>query len=109
MKNASHRVDDTRRAASHGNSPAPQAPVPSFLIENFQRVAYGSKTATFKVRLSHVDFDADLFMPEAKAPFVTPASIRAKYDGAFKRTTRISSDLGTALLKVALRLYEEGE
>jgi hypothetical protein len=107
MKNASHRADDTRRGTDTVGSPIVDSSLPAFAIECFQRVQYGSKVATFKVVLPHIELDAEMFMPEGKAPFVSSGSVRSKYDGAYKRTARFSPEFGAALCAEALRLYVE--
>jgi hypothetical protein len=107
MKNASHRADDTRRSTDSLDSVVVDSFLPAFAIKSFQRVQYGSKVATFKVVLRYVELDAELFMPEGKAPFVSPGSVRSKYDGAYKRTARFSPEFGAALRVEALRLYLE--
>lgn len=84
---------------------AAEVPLPEFSVERFERVQFGSKRATFWVRLAHVELSADLFAPEGKEPFVAPGSVRSRYSGVFERTSRFSPDLSAALLEVALDLY----
>jgi hypothetical protein len=73
----------------------------------FERVEYGAKRAQFVVMFPHVEINADLFLPENRAPFVMPGSVRAKFDGAYKRTARFSPELQLAILEDALSLYGE--
>ena len=107
MKNASHQDADTRRGTTVPDSCEAQALLPSFEIVRFERVAYGSKRGQFVVVFPHLEISADLFLPENGAPFVAPGSVRAKFDGQYKRTTRFSDELQFAILKDALSLYGE--
>jgi len=107
MKNASHQGDDTRRGTSVPDSCEAQAPLPSFEIVRFERVEFGSKRGQFVVVFPHVEVNADLFLPENRAPFVMPGSVRAKFDGTYKRTSRFSPELQIAILEHALSLYGE--
>jgi hypothetical protein len=60
-----------------------------FAIIGLHRVAYGSKAAEFSIETPIALIEADLFEPEGREAFIQPRSVRCKYSGEWKRTTRL--------------------
>jgi len=81
--------------------------VPPFTIRDFRRVEYGSKRAEFTVALPGLEVETDLFIPDSRPAFSTPASVRNQYDGgAWTRKARFERPLAEAITEAALRIYE---
>jgi hypothetical protein len=73
------------------------APVP-FRITALQRVKYGSKTAEFSVETPVGVFEADLFTPQGREPFVQARSVRDKFSGQWRRTVAFDRNFAARIL-----------
>ncbi len=108
MKNAPPPNTEAVRSTLVDVHSESETPLPAFTISDFTRVDYGSKVAQFKICFPHLEMEAGLYCPIGKPPFATPASIRDRYLGAYRRTARFSDELREAILGEALRLYDGG-
>ncbi len=95
MKKDAPQVDAARDAVRDSFRALASFP---FRIVTLQRVAYGSKTAEFLVETPLGVFEADLFAPEGREPFVQTRSVRDKYTGQWRRTVTLDRAFAVRVL-----------
>ncbi len=89
-----------------------ESPAPSFRLIEATRVSYGSKAAELSIEIDGLgSLDLDYFRPvNGKPPFVAGRSIRAKFGGAFVRTTHLEPEFAASICEaVEARLAADGD
>jgi len=89
-----------------------ESPAPSFRLIEATRVSYGSKAAELSIEIDGLgSLDLDYFRPvNGKPPFVASRSIRAKFGGAFVRTTHLEPEFAASICEaVEARLAADGD
>jgi len=90
---------DSEARSSESQQSSPCIP-PSFRIVKLERCDYGAKKATGTIEieaLGLIDFELFVF-DDGRRPFVAGGSIRAKYKGAYKRSTQFAPEFAAELL-----------
>lgn len=78
----------------------------AFRVRDIECVDYGSKRATFIVELDALTIESDLFVLKDGTQFVTPASVRDRYSGVWRRVAKFDDAFAADVLDVVLALLD---